>query len=231
MDIGDTVSAEIAKPSLGGYMTSVLTKKQVKTFKKVYREDGREYVLIAKVRYDDECGNGHNTFAITGEVWRARGGRPTGRDCEMAGCIHDVIAKQLPELAPYIKYHLMDTRAPMHYIANTVYHAQSVGPQCAWIYFTGPADPLGIEGVKDRCLGYVTADKAQEVEGQPGYRVQWDEKSAKAANLDYARSCAVWPEASDEDLTAPGLEARLQARLPKLRAEFKAAVEELGFTY
>lgn len=53
----------------GKTMESVLTKKQVKTFKKAYVEDGREYVLIAKVRYDDECGNGHNAFSITGEIW------------------------------------------------------------------------------------------------------------------------------------------------------------------
>ena len=50
-------------------MNSILTKKQVKVFKKAYREDGREYVLIAKVRYDEEWGNGYNTFAITGEIW------------------------------------------------------------------------------------------------------------------------------------------------------------------
>jgi len=69
-------------------MNSTITKKQVKAFKKAYMEDGQEYVLIAKVRYDDECGNGHNTFAITGEIWRAKQGQPIGRDCESCGCIH-----------------------------------------------------------------------------------------------------------------------------------------------
>ena len=158
-------------------MESVLTKKQVKTFKRAYVEDGREYVLIAKVRYDDECGNGHNTFSITGEIWRAKNGQPIGRDCESCGCIHDDIAKHLPELAPYIKWHLVSSDEPMHYIANTVYHAQ------------------------------------------------------KAANLDHARSTAAWPDATDEDLLAPGLEVRLQARLPRLMEEFRAAIEALGFVY
>jgi hypothetical protein len=32
-------------------------------------------------------------------------------------------------------------------------------------------------------------------------------------------------------LTAPGLEQRLMDRLPALLAEFKAAVESLGFTF
>ena len=212
-------------------MESVLTKKQVKTFKRAYVEDGREYVLIAKVRYDDECGNGHNTFAITGEIWRAKNRQPIGRDCESCGCIHDDIAKHLPELAPYIKWHLVSSDGPMHYIANTVYHAQSYGSRYAWVYYTGPQDPLGIEDVKERLLGYEKADKAKAAEGQPGYRVVWDEKTAKVANLDHARSTAVWPDATDEDLLAPGLEERLQARLPRLMEEFKAAIESLGFVY
>ena len=210
---------------------SVLTKKQVKMFKKAYVENGQEYVLIAKVRYDDEYGNGHNTFAITGEIWRAKNGQPIGRDCESCGCIHKDITKRLPELAPYIKWHLVSSDEPMHYVANTVYHAQGYGPRYAWIYYTGPSDPLGIEGAKERLLGYERADKAKEAEGQPGYRIAWDEKTAKESNLDHARSSAVWPDATDEDLLAPGLEERLQARLPRLMGEFKAAVESLGFVY
>ena len=212
-------------------MTSVLTKKQVKTFKKAYVEAGREYVLRAQVRYDDACDNGHNTFSITGEIWRARGGQPIGGDCESCGCIHEDIVKHLPQLAPYIKWHLTSSDGPMHYIANTVYHAQGYGPRYAWVYYTGPQDPLGIEGVKERCLGYEKADKAKEVEGQLGYRVKWDERSAKEANLNHARSSAVWPDATDEDLLAPGLESRLLARLPRVMEEFKEAVESLGFVY
>jgi len=212
-------------------MNSILTKKQVKVYKKAYKENGQEYVLIAHARYDDECGNGHNTFSITGEIRRAKQGQSIGGDCESCGCIHEDIAKWLPELAPYIKWHLMSSDGPMHYIDNTVYHAQSYGPRYAWVYYTGPQDPLGIENVRERLLGYERADKAKAAEGQPGYRVVWDEKTAKEANLDYARSSAVWPDATDEDLLAPGLEERLQARLPRLMEEFRAAVEALGFVY
>ena len=212
-------------------MNSVLTKKQVKVFKKAYVEDGQEYVLLATVRYDDECRNGHNTFAITGEIWRAKQGQPVERDCESCGCIHEDITKRLPKLAPYIKWHLTSSDGPMYYIANTVYHAQSYSPRYAWVYYTGPQDPLGIEEVKERLLGYEKVDKAKLAEGQPGYRVVWDTASAKAANLDHARSSAVWLEATDEDLLAPGLEGRLQARLPRLMEEFKAAIESLGFVY
>jgi hypothetical protein len=53
----------------------------------------------------------------------------------------------------------------------------------------------------------------------------------KERELDCAREAAIWPEATDEDLIAPDLEKRLAARLPALMADFRAAVEALGFTY
>jgi hypothetical protein len=59
----------------------------------------------------------------------------------------------------------------------------------------------------------------------------WIIDEGKARELDHARSSAVWPDATDEDLTAPGLEARLLARLPVLMVEFKNAVESLGLVY
>ena len=40
-----------------------------------------------------------------------------------------------------------------------------------------------------------------------------------------------WPDATDEDLTAPGLKERLEARLPALLEAFQAGVESLGFTF
>lgn len=205
---------------------SVLTKRQRKTFGPVpVKAYGySKAAFTAEVRYDDECGNGHNTFAITGEV-------RTGGGVVACGCLHDEVAKAFPELAPLIKWHLVSSDGPTHYVANTVYHALEHGPKYAWVYFTGPSDPKNLEGVKERLVGYVKADKASECEGVEGYRVQWDEKSAKVRNLDHARSSAVWPDATDEDLTAPGLKERLEARLPKLLEEFRAAVESLGFTY
>lgn len=51
--------------------------------------------------------------------------------------------------------------------------------------------------------------------------------------LDYARNSAIWPDATDEQLTVPPaeLKAALLDRLPALMAEFKAAMESVGFTY
>jgi len=98
---------------------SVLTKSQFKKFEKPIKYDGRPAKIIAEVRYDDQCGNGHNSFSITGEIWLI-GNR---RDCEICGCIHEEIEKYFPELKHLIKWHLCSSDGPMHYLANTLYLA------------------------------------------------------------------------------------------------------------
>lgn len=74
-----------------------------------------------KMRFDDECRNGRNDFSITGEVIDKRERRDGG--IVMCGCIHEEIARVFPELADLIQWHLTGAEGPMHYIANTVYHA------------------------------------------------------------------------------------------------------------
>lgn len=160
--------------------------KQTKQFRADVFEGGKPLIVVAVVRHDDECMNGHNSFSITGKIYElgysfrdgvlahAKAGCRLGMSS--CGCVHDDIKKHIPELAPFIKWHLTSTDGPMHYIANTIYHVQ---------------------------------------EGK----------------LDFARSSAVWPGATDEELCSPNLEAKLYARLPALMEQFKAAVESLGFTY
>lgn len=209
--------------------TSVLTKNQKKTYgPKIYTENGTTYKLTVTVRYDDDCGNGHNSFDITGMQYRKAA---NGRWTEGGWCTHGEISKHFPELAPYIKWHGTSSAGPMYYLANTLHHVLEHGPTRAWVYFSGPQDPLKIEKEKKRLLGYEKADTARAAENTPGYRVVWDKTTAKVRNLDYARYSAVWPEALDEELTAPGLKQRLKDRLPKLMDEFKTAMEHLGFVY
>lgn len=213
---------------------SQLTKHQLYALprKKV---PGENIYVTPTVRYDDKCGNGHNTFAITASLYeRVDGGimREYG-----GGCCHDEIAKSHPELAPLIKWHLCSSDGPMHYIANTVYHAKEHGPTNAWVYYIGnsASDPLGLgdDSVKERLLGYLKADEAKKAEGVIGYRVVWDERTIKVRNLDYARSSAIWPDATDEQLTLPEdeLTKLLVDRLPALLTQFYEAVTNFGFTY
>ena len=76
-------------------------------------------MITATVRFDDHCGNGHNTFSITADVTtsasRAR------RDIEAGGCMHEDVAIAFPELAPLLKWHLVATDGPLHYVENTLY--------------------------------------------------------------------------------------------------------------
>jgi len=98
---------------------SILTKSQKKTVGPVsFVENGRDLEIIAKLRYDDECGNGHNSFSITGIVRTANRGQE-----EIGGCIHEEIAAHFPELKHLIKWHFMSSDGPRYYIANTMYNA------------------------------------------------------------------------------------------------------------
>lgn len=217
-----------------------LTRSQFKTYgPKPCSGYEKGAKITAKVRYDDECGNGHNTFAITATIYDARGKDIAG------GCCHEEIAKAFPELAPFIKWHLVSSDGPTHYLANTVYHASE-------------RDHRGL--LKGEFRQHTSRGPHQNggVAGVPCWELQLPERSArevyahtkpepvvcewvahgitgegKARELDYARSSAVWPEATDEQLMADPetLKAQLTARLPALMADFRRDVESLGFVY
>jgi hypothetical protein len=108
-------------------------------------EWGRDRFIRVSLRFDDSCRNGYMSFGITGEIYK-----PGARDIEAGGCIHDEIQRYFPELAPLVQWHLFDTRGPIHYIANTVYHASDrdhrgkrAGEPYAWDYaVTFGANPI-----------------------------------------------------------------------------------------
>tara|TARA_R110002020_G_scaffold168531_1_gene357375 strand:+ start:54 stop:518 length:465 start_codon:yes stop_codon:yes gene_type:complete len=152
--------------------TSILTKSQTKTATRSYKKDWSEYRIRVELRYDDDCGNGHNSFGITADIVEKVNGR--WRE-SMGGCCHDEIVEVFPEFADLIKWHLCSSDGPLHYIANTTYLA-----------------------------------------------------SDKEPRLEAARSSAIWPEATLEQLQDKEV---LEARLPALLEEFKSAMEQLGFTY
>lgn len=220
---------------------SKLTYNQKKTYGPVFfTEHGRQMRIIAKVRYDDECKNGHNTFSITAEIdekgdsgrWRESSG----------GCCHDAVAKHFPQLAPLIKWHLTSSDGPMHYLENTIYLAGErdchglLKDEFRQHTSLGPHENGGVEGVPNWVLELpdISTDVYAMEKPKP-VTIEWKAYGCtgkgKARELDAARNSAVWPEATDDELTAPGLKERLIARLPQLMAEFKAAIESLGFEY
>lgn len=224
--------------------TSQLIKDQKKVYgPKFYTENGTRYRVTATVRYDDQCGNGHNSFAITGNQERHERGRWEEDSC---GCLHEIIAKQFPELAPYIKWHGMNSDGPTHYVENTVYHA---GDRDCWGLRKGEGRQIRNGKTGEPAWELVAVDANGEMvptyklpeyadgENPPEcqYRLEWRPwmrwGDGKERDLQAARSTAIWPDATDEELTAPGLEDRLKARLPKLIEEFQQALKELGLTY
>jgi hypothetical protein len=290
-----TQAATAEKTILPITAESTLTKRQRAKFgPKRIDYFGTPATIVAEVRYDDDCGNGHNTFAITGVI-RAVDRRINPRDGgELAGgCLHDEIARSFPELAPLIKWHLCSSDGPMHYIPNTLYSASD---RDCWGHRKGEpssfnqAVQFGGNPIKHRISSsfskFLQANRAgvggefdfevihYDYENRPGdsykfapkytfggYGEKWHEcpfdtegealdflkalqtcapkflsiptawSDGKEREFDAARHCAVWPEATDEELIAPDLKERLAARLPGLLAEFRAAVEGLGFVW
>lgn len=216
---------------------SVLVRNQKKTYgPKQIDYYGTPADIIATVRHDDECGNGHNSFSITCDIYKR--GRRSNAAFLAGGCCHDEVAKHFPELAPFIKWHLTSTDGPMHYLINTLYLA---GERDCWGLLKGEFQALKSKDGLTRWeipfeSYYDPCHKSIVSETQPAplvleYRQQGRIGEGKARELDSARSAAVWPDATDEDLAAPGLSDRLMARLPALMREFKAAIESLGFVY
>jgi len=102
---------------------TTLTKNQTKQINKTGFLNGEKVDAVINIRYDDKCGNGHNSFAITADIYKA-GRQKTDRNLISAGCCHDEIIALAPELEPLIKWHLCSSDGPMHYVANTIYHAR-----------------------------------------------------------------------------------------------------------
>lgn len=198
------------------------------------------------LRFDDDLSNGHNTYAITADVVTTDSRRQ--RDSAAGGCLHEDIARIFPELAPLIKWHLTSADGPMHYIANTVYHAgdrdyrglrkgetkqlqngKTQLPVWTLVAVNEAGDPVMVRtgGMLD------AAEKPDDPDVRIVYRPYLIVGEGKARELDHARASAVWPEATDEELSAEPevLRAKLAVRLPGLLMEFRAAMEACGFLW
>lgn len=194
------------------------------------KRGGELHLIIVEIRYDDQCNNGHNTFSITGEIWKSNNkGQKVGRDCIACGCIHDEIIKHFPHLKRAIDFHLCSSDGPMYYIESTMYHIEQHKAQSGWLY--------GFHPISDETLiiKYGKINKLEKIindyKGGGGkefkFKIKLDPKTEKKADLEAARNSAIWSDAKTEDFTVENL----KARLPELMKEFKSIVESFGFTY
>lgn len=78
--------------------------------------------LTINIRLNDECKNGHQDFAITGDIYQK--GKPrTDRYYIAGGCIHEDIVKAKPELKIFVNLHLCDWEGiPIYAVENGFYH-------------------------------------------------------------------------------------------------------------
>lgn len=198
--------------------------------------------LTVEMRFDDECNNGHETFAITATLTDSSVRRDRG--IVAGGCLHDDIAKWFPELRSLIRWHLVSTDGPLHYIANTVYLA---GDRDAWGLRSGESRQIrnGKTGLPCWRLEHAAGSKYKagayydgETPPDDVPTLEWvplmQVGEGKPRELDAARSCAVWPEATDEELCADPetLRVALDARLPGLLAQFRHDMTEIcGFVW
>lgn len=198
--------------------------------------------ITVEVRFDDNCRNGKQSFAITGHVQE-----PGKDDWSIGGSIHHEIAKYFPELAHLIRWHLFDTSGPMHYVSNTCYHASDrdyngllKGEQKQIIngrsgfpsWQLVMVDDAG-NVVEDAPPKYIDSAEQPQASYRMEYRPWMKTGEGKERNLDAARRCAAWPEATDEQLCVPRaeLEAALLARAPALLASFRADMEASGMLW
>ena len=172
--------------------------------------------------------NKHKHLSITGSVSDS-----TGKWLDRCGQVTEDIARVYPELRHILKWHLMDESAPMHYIANTVYHAGNDGAGEVRYAPVAPGSKIMAPMWEcDRPSGGHAGIKVSATR-PPDEVLSWRPvlREGKPRNFELARESAVWPDATDEQLMlpAPELTALLQARLPGLLQQFRADMAALGF--
>lgn len=202
-----------------------------KNFTEYFSTDEGRFLIKACAKFDD-------SFSLTGEIYHYRSGKWYEHS---GGCIHDDIAKHLPQLRPYIKWHLVGRNAPMHYIANTLFLA---GDKDCWGLRKGETRQIvngrtglpswrRMANVNGELVDLHELDKYLDSAERPTETITltWEpwlrEGEGKERELDLARSSAVWPDATDEELMAPDLKEKLEARLPALMQEFERDMKSL----
>jgi 23S rRNA pseudoU1915 N3-methylase RlmH len=91
---------------------------------KTQKQIGDNKMLYVSIRLNDECKNGHQDFAITGDIYRSLTSK-ADKYFDMGGCIHEEIEKHFPKFKMFIDLHLCDySGAPMYPTANGLYHMQ-----------------------------------------------------------------------------------------------------------
>lgn len=209
------------------------------------RANHEGYQLVVEARWDDRCGNGSNSFHLYEKLVTVT----YGNESEMYNWgdaparIRNAAPRCYLELAKWNGCHPF---GPWYYIENTIYLAGDrdhnklrkgerrqlrngkTGQPC---WRLKAVDAAGQETDLYRLTDIVDSNEKPEHQLRLEYVPVWIEGEGKDRQLDSARSVAIWPDATDEELMADDLEERLRARLPGLLVEFREAIEWAGFVW
>lgn len=249
-------------------------------FRKTFTDNKQPYLLVATAKIESHSGQ-NPYFSLTGDVYSGT----VAHECylDRCGCVHDDIAKHLPNLKPYLKWHLTAINSgPMHYLTNTLYHAGNLdynglqkgdvhlyknivvfpslyhkeeisngykfeflqsqwelgnelvlcnGKTKGWLSLQGFPYETGLWLSETAAVSFVNKWNAMvHVDGGIEFTKEpWTYSEGKERDFDAARSTAVWPDATDEELSLPKweLELLLEKRFPQLMEEFYGDMEIL----
>jgi hypothetical protein len=180
-------------------------------------------------------------FSITSDLF-------VGGKLASCGMLDELISEHLPEVLPLTKWHGYGRRGdkwhPPYYLANAIYLAGN--KDCHGLvkgeirYGKAVAHAIGCVSAKYESqeqyrrpdgaipLSMISPDYIGRIESVLLPRVA-RRGEGKDRDFEGARRVAIWPDATEADLTDPNLEQRLLDRLPDLFEEFKAAMENAGF--
>lgn len=150
----------------------------------------------------------------------------------------DSVKKYFPELRHLLKWCGIGLDMPTHYYDNTLYHAGDLdyndlrkGEVLAYRYNVRVNGGLVFDEnmPKFKLLEKEEAEEMAQRVGGEVVPVGWLLSEGKERNFDAARHSAIWPEATDEELSLPKAELLklLEARLPALMDNFKKDMLEV----
>lgn len=211
------------------------------------REHGRPVRITVKYGFDGAFAVQHKqrpylSVTVDIEEWERGRWHDVG-----GGASHDTVRKHFPQLADLCAFHLCTTEGPTHYAANVVYLAGDrdhnglrkgerrqlrngkTGLPC-WRLRVDDGTPDGAD-LPGTWSGS-TRDSAEQPTDVPrlAWLPWWIIGEGKARELDAARRVAIWPDATDAELSAEpeALRAALAARLPALLDRFRAVCAAAG---
>lgn len=232
-------------PEAQGSVRVLTDTKHILWRSTVFMLKGTSYYIAAVARWNDHCKNGSNSFYLNILLLSDLTGRESDHFCvdDAPASVRKTIPARIKDAQKWNGCHPF---GPWYYVENTLYHASERdhhgllkgevrqirnGKTGELAWKRGYVNEAG-EVVEDLPSQYADgATQPHHPKLMVAY-VPWNRVGeGKARELNHARSTAIWPDATDEDLTAPGLEDRLKARLPALLVEFRKTIESLGLTW